>query len=343
MLEQLEKTAEWDLVIIGGGATGLGAAVDAASRGLKTLLIERADFAKGTSSRSTKLVHGGVRYLAQGNIKLVKEALRERGHLLKNAPHLCTVQPFVIPVFSWFDKMFYGLGLMAYDLLAGKLSLGATKILSAKKTADFLPSIKTDNLKGGILYFDGQFDDSRLAIDLAYTAVNNGATVLNYVSLTGFEKRQKKIYAILCKDEISGKTYRIQTKATINATGVFADHVMQMDEADREPIVRPSQGIHLVVEKSFFEGGNAMMVPKTADGRVFFAVPWHGAIVLGTTDTAIDAISAEPKALDAEIDFILAHFNQYNAVPIERKDVRSLFVGLRPLVKSGGAVSTATV
>ena len=343
MLEQLEKTAEWDLVIIGGGATGLGAAVDAASRGLKTLLIERADFAKGTSSRSTKLVHGGVRYLAQGNIKLVKEALRERGHLLKNAPHLCTVQPFVIPVFSWFDKMFYGLGLMAYDLLAGKLSLGATKILSAKKTADFLPSIKTDNLKGGILYFDGQFDDSRLAIDLAYTAVNNGATVLNYVSLTGFEKRQKKIYAILCKDEISGKTYRIQTKATINATGVFADHVMQMDEADREPIVRPSQGIHLVVEKSFFEGGNAMMVPKTADGRVFFAVPWHGAIVLGTTDTAIDAISAEPKALDAEIDFILAHFNQYNAVPIERKDVRSVFVGLRPLVKSGGAVSTATV
>jgi glycerol-3-phosphate dehydrogenase len=286
-------------------------------------------------------VHGGVRYLAQGNIKLVKEALRERGHLLKNAPHLCTTQAFVIPVYSWFDKMFYGIGLMAYDLLAGKLSLGATKILSATKTLEYLPSIKTENLKGGILYFDGQFDDSRLAIDLAYTAVKHGATVLNYVALTGFEKNQQKIDAILCKDAFSCKTYRIQTKATINATGVFADHVMQMDEIDRAPVVRPSQGIHLVVNKSFFAGTNAMMVPKTADGRVFFAVPWHGAVVLGTTDTAIDIISEEPIALDTEIDFILDHFNQYNALPITRKDVQSVFVGLRPLVKSSGTGSTA--
>jgi glycerol-3-phosphate dehydrogenase len=343
MLAQLEKTAEWDLVIIGGGATGLGAAVDAASRGLKTLLIERADFAKGTSSRSTKLVHGGVRYLAQGNIKLVKEALRERGYLLKNAPHLCSTQAFVIPVYSWFDKIFYGMGLMAYDLLAGKLSLGATKILSAKKTIEFLPSIKTENLKGGILYFDGQFDDSRLAIDLAYTAAEHGATLLNYCSLFGFEKEGKKIAGIICKDEISGNVYRIATKSVINATGVFTDHVMQMDEAEREQIVRPSQGIHLVVNKSFFASTHAMMVPKTADGRVFFAVPWHDAVVLGTTDTAIDTISAEPLPLDSEIDFILEHFNKYNAVAINRADVQSVFVGLRPLVKSGGAVATATI
>ena len=343
MLSQLEQTAQWDLVIIGGGATGLGAAVDAASRGLKTLLIERADFAKGTSSRSTKLVHGGVRYLAQGNIKLVKEALRERGYLLKNAPHLCTSQPFVIPVYTWFDKLFYGVGLMAYDLLAGKLSLGATKFLSAQKTINLVPSIKTKNLKGSILYFDGQFDDSRLAIDLAYTAATHGATILNYVSLQGFEKANKKIIGIQCKDELTGKVYDVQAKSFINATGVFADHVMQLDETDRAPIVRPSQGIHLVVNKSFFTGHHAMMVPKTADGRVFFAVPWHGSVVLGTTDTAIEHISAEPKALDAEIDFILEHFNLYNSIAITRKDVQSVFVGLRPLVKASGVSSTALI
>jgi glycerol-3-phosphate dehydrogenase len=341
MLAQLETTAEWDIVIIGGGATGLGSAVDAASRGLKTLLIERADFAKGTSSRSTKLVHGGVRYLAQGNIKLVKEALHERGHLLKNAPHLCVTQPFIIPVYSWFDLMFYGIGLMAYDLLAGKLSVGATKILSAKKTMEALPSVKPSSLKGGILYHDGQFDDSRLAIDLAYTASIHGATILNYVSLIGFEKETKKMVAIVCKDEISGKEYVVKAKSFINATGVFTDHVMQLDEVDREPIVRPSQGIHLVVRKSFFSSSNAMMVPKTSDGRVFFAVPWHQEVVLGTTDTAIDLISEEPKPLDEEIDFIIEHFNKYNAVAIERKDVQSVFVGLRPLVKVNGTNSTA--
>jgi glycerol-3-phosphate dehydrogenase len=343
MLAQLENTAHWDLIIIGGGATGLGAAVDAASRGLKTLLIERADFAKGTSSRSTKLVHGGVRYLAQGNIKLVKEALRERGHLLKNAPHICSTQPFLIPVYTWFDKFFYGIGLMAYDLLAGKLSLGATKILSAKKTIELLPSIKRENLKGSIQYFDGQFDDSRLTIDLAYTATSEGATVLNYVSLVGFEKKDQKIIGIHCKDEISGKKYTVHASSFINATGVFTDQVMQFDDAEREQIVRPSQGVHLVVRKEFFKTSYAMMVPKTADGRVFFAVPWHDSVVLGTTDTAIDTISMEPQAMDGEIDFIIEHFNKYNAVAISRNDVQSVFVGLRPLVKAGGVASTALI
>ena len=343
ILVQLETTVEWDVVIIGGGATGLGSAVDAASRGLKTLLIDRSDFAKGTSSRSTKLVHGGVRYLAQGNIKLVKEALRERGYLLKNAPHLSKEQAFIIPVYSWFDLFFYGIGLRVYDLLAGKLSVGATKILSARKTIDALPSIKSQHLKGGILYHDGQFDDSRLAIDLAYTAASNGATVLNYVSLIGFKKEAKKIVGIVCKDEISGKEYALKGKSFINATGVFTDHILQMDDVDREEIVRPSQGIHLVVSRSFFSSTHAMMVPKTADGRVFFAVPWHQEIVLGTTDTAIDTICEEPKPLDEEIDFIIEHFNKYNAVAIERKDVLSVFVGLRPLVKSVGVASTALI
>lgn len=343
MLSQLETTAEWDLIVIGGGATGLGAAVDAASRGLKIVLIERADFAKGTSSRSTKLVHGGVRYLAQGNIKLVKEALRERGYLLKNAAHLCAPQAFVIPVYSWFDLFFYGIGLMAYDLLAGKLSLGATKILSVKKTIAALPTVKTDSLKGGILYFDGQFDDSRLAIDLAATAAAQGTTLLNYVSLMDFEKEANKIVGIICKDAISGKEYRLKSKSFINATGVFTDKVMQMDDPQKESIVKPSQGIHLVVKRAFFSGTHAMMVPKTADGRVFFAVPWHQEVVLGTTDTPIDQISEEPRALENEIEFILSHFNKYNAAPITRADIQSVFVGLRPLVKAGGAVSTATL
>ena len=343
LLAQLEKMAEWDIVIIGGGATGLGSAVDAASRGLKTLLIERADFAKGTSSRSTKLVHGGVRYLAQGNIKLVKEALRERGYLLKNASHISREQPFIIPVYSWFDLFFYGIGLKVYDLLAGNLSIGATKILFAKQTKEALPSVKLPHLKGGILYHDGQFDDSRLAIDLAYTASSNGAIVLNYVTLTGFEKENKKIVGILCKDLISGKEYTVKAKSLINATGVFTDHILQLDEAERAPIVRPSQGIHLVVNKTFFTSSHAMMVPKTTDGRVFFAVPWHNEVVLGTTDTAIDTISEEPKPLNEEIDFIIAHFNKYNSVAIERKDVQSVYVGLRPLVKSAGVASTALI
>lgn len=341
MLDRINQTDLWDIVIIGGGATGLGAAVDAASRGFKTLLIERSDFSKGTSSRSTKLVHGGVRYLAQGNIKLVKEALRERGFLLKNAPHLTSVQSFVIPVYSWWDKGFYGIGLKMYELLAGKLSLGMTKILSKKKTIELLPTVQTKKLTGGILYFDGQFDDSRLSIDLAFTATQQTATVLNYCELIGFEKTKNKISAIVCKDLIGQKEYCIKTKSVINATGVFTDAVMQMDEENKEPIVAPSQGIHLVINKKYFSGTNALMVPKTSDGRVLFAVPWHDAVVLGTTDTAIENISVEPKALENEIEFILNHFNKYNTIQISRKDVQSVFVGLRPLVRSSGASSTA--
>ena len=341
MLAQIDQAGLWDMVIIGGGATGLGAAVDAASRGLKTLLIERSDFSKGTSSRSTKLVHGGVRYLAQGNIKLVREALRERGFLLKNAPHLTSVQSFVIPVYSLWDKAFYGIGLKMYELLSGKLSLGMTRILSKKKTIEFLPTVQTKKLVGGILYFDGQFDDSRLSIDLAFTAAEHGATLLNYCELIGFEKTKNKITAIVCKDLITQKKYSVQTKSVINATGVFTDAVMQMDEENKEPIVAPSQGIHLVINKKYFSGNNALMVPKTADGRVLFAVPWHDAVVLGTTDTAIQNISAEPVALENEIDFIIAHFNKYNTTHIDRKEVQCVFVGLRPLVKSIGVVSTA--
>lgn len=341
MLQQLQQTEEWDIVIIGGGATGLGAAVDSATRGYKTLLIEAYDFAKGTSSRSTKLVHGGVRYLAQGNIKLVMEALRERGYLLKNAPHITAPAPFIVPVYKWFDKLFYGVGLKMYDLLAGKLSLGKTRLLNKKETLEKLPGISDKDLKGGILYYDGQFDDARLAIDLAATAAKHGATVLNYCEAVALSKVNGKISGVSFEDILNNKTYEVKTKAVINATGVFTDDIMQMDEPENDMLVFPSQGIHLVVEKKFFPGNNALMIPKTDDGRVLFAVPWHDKVVLGTTDTPIDNISFEPVPLEEEIAFVLIHANRYLSQNIERVDVLSTFAGLRPLVRQKGAKSTA--
>ena len=247
ILQQLHHTFQWDVVIIGGGATGLGAALDAVTRGYKILLVEQYDFAKGTSSRATKLVHGGVRYLAQGNIKLVFEALRERGRLLKNAPHITAVQPFILPVYGIWQKIYYGIGLIFYDLLSGKLSLGKTKLLSKSKTLQLLPSLQSKKLSGGILYYDGQFDDARLAIDIALTAVKHGAVVLNYCKATGFNKTNGQIDEVIIKDELGEKEYIIKCKAVINATGVFADAVMQMDDNSQHHIVAPSQGIHLVV------------------------------------------------------------------------------------------------
>ncbi len=341
MLQQLNETADWDIVIIGGGATGLGSAVDAASRGYKTLLVEQYDFGKGTSSRSTKLVHGGVRYLAQGNIKLVMEALRERGYLLKNAPHLTTAKVFVVPVYTWFDKFFYGIGLKVYDLMSGKLSLGKTRSLNKKATIEHLPGISGEKLKGGILYFDGQFDDARLAVEIAATAVLQGATVLNYCKVSSLIKNDRQITGVVVEDVFTKDIYEVKAKSVINATGVFTDAVMQMDEPEEDNLVTPSQGIHLVIDKYFFPGDNAMMIPKTDDGRVLFAVPWHDKVVLGTTDTPVEKISAEPKPLEEEIEFVLHHANRYLEKNILRSDVRSMFAGLRPLVKKKGAKSTA--
>jgi len=341
MLKQLANTAEWDIVIIGGGATGLGSAVDAASRGYKTLLIEQYDFGKGTSSRSTKLVHGGVRYLAQGNIKLVMEALRERGYLLSNAPHLTTVSAFVVPAYSWFDKWFYGIGLKVYDVLSGKLSIGKTRLLNKAETVKQLPGISTKKLSGGILYYDGQFDDTRLATELAITATLHGAVVLNYCKASSLQKTGNKITGLVFEDGISRKTYTVNAKAVINATGVFTDAVMQMDEPEEGKMVAPSQGIHLVIDKHFFPGNNAMMIPKTDDGRVLFAVPWHNKVVLGTTDTPVAAIETDPIPLEEEIEFVLHHANLYLEKNIDRSDVRSMFAGLRPLVKRKGAKNTS--
>ena len=343
MLRRVKETSEWDIIIIGGGATGLGAAVDAASRGYKTLLLEKFDFAKGTSSRSTKLVHGGVRYLAQGNIKLVMEALRERGYLLKNAPHLTSAKAFVVPVYSWFDKFFYGIGLKIYDVLSGKLSLGKTQWLNKSKTLQQLQGINAQKVKGGILYYDGQFDDARLAVELAATAVFHGAAVINYAEVTGILKEENKIAGIQFTDTISQTTFTAKTNVIINATGVFTNDILQMDEPGEENIVAPSQGIHLVVDKKFFPSPNAMMIPKTSDGRVLFAVPWHDKVVIGTTDTALEKISFEPEPLQQEIEFVLHHANLYLQENITRADVTSMFAGLRPLVKKKGAKKTSVL
>lgn len=342
-LNKLKSQTDYDIIIIGGGATGLGCAVDAATRGYKTLLLEKYDFAKGTSSRATKLVHGGVRYLAQGNIRLVREALFERGRMLRNAPHVCKKLAFVMPTYHWYDKLFYGIGLWIYEFLSSTLSLGETKFLSKKKTLEYLPNINTHELSGGVLYYDGQFDDSRLAINLAQTAVENGATVINYCGVVDFIKDAGKVVGVKAKDELYGEEYLLKAKSIINATGVFADELLHKAENSQSNTIAPSQGIHLVVDKHFFEGNVALMMPKTEDGRVFFVIPWHDKLILGTTDTPVKNVIFEPKPLEEEIDFVLHHFNKYANSVITRGDVKSVFVGLRPLVKVENQKSTSVM
>ena len=332
LIEQLKACSEWDVIIIGGGATGLGVALDSATRGYKTLLLEQIDFAKGTSSRSTKLVHGGVRYLAQGNIDLVKEALYERGLLLKNASHLVSKQSFIIPNYTWWDRFFYAVGLKVYDFLAGKLSFGKSISISKTDTKARLKTLKQDNLKGGVVYYDGQFDDSRLAVNMAQTCIKQGATVLNHFKVNQLLKTDKnQISGVVAKDMETGLEYSLSAKTIINATGVFTDDILNMDNAKAKKIIRPSQGVHLVLDKSFLPGADAIMIPKTNDGRVLFLVPWHNRVVVGTTDTLVDSHSLEPKALDEEVDFILSTAAQYLTKPASKKDVLSMFAGLRPL------------
>lgn len=327
-----DTTIDWDIVVVGGGATGLGAAVDAASRGYKVALLEQADFAKATSSRSTKLVHGGVRYLAQGDVSMVVEALRERGLMKRNAPHLVKDQKFIIGNYRWYEKLYYTIGLTMYDYLAGKRSLGRSLPMSVKSVLKAIPGINTDSLRGGVVYHDGQFDDSRMAVNLMQTAIEKGAAVVNYVKVTGFIKNDKnRICGIKATDMMSDKTFTLKTKAVVNATGIFVDELMQMDLPEKEAVVKPSQGVHLVVDASFLGGDAALMVPKTSDGRVLFGVPWHGKAVLGTTDTPMEEFVLEPKALEEEVEFILKTAGQYLSKKPTRQDVLSVFAGLRPL------------
>jgi glycerol-3-phosphate dehydrogenase len=338
-----EEQGYWDIVIIGGGATGLGAAVDAASRGYKTLLLEQHDFAKGTSSRSTKLIHGGVRYLKQGNISLVLEALHERGLLMQNAPHLVLNQTFLVPSYEWWDGPFFGAGMRVYDLLAGKLGLGPSERLSREETLERIPTLKEEGLRGGVLYHDGQFDDSRLAVNLARTAVDFHARVVNYMKVTGLMKSGEMINGVRATDLETGESYEIYSRVVINATGVFTDSVVRMDDPEARKIITPSQGVHLVLDKEFLPGVTAIMVPQTADGRVLFAVPWHDKVIVGTTDTPVGEPSLEPVAQEEEIDFILNHAAKYLTKVPRRSDVRSVFAGLRPLVSPGSNQDTASI
>ncbi|SFC84714.1 glycerol-3-phosphate dehydrogenase/oxidase [Algibacter pectinivorans] len=332
LVNQLKENTDWDVIVIGGGATGLGVALDSASRGFKTLLLEQVDFAKGTSSRSTKLVHGGVRYLAQGNIDLVKEALYERGLMLKNAPHLVGDQSFIIPNYSWWDSFFYTIGLKVYDFLSGKLSFGKSSRISKDETEARLITLKQKQLKGGVVYHDGQFDDSRLAINLAQTCIEHGATVLNHFKVTNLLKNDAgKICGVQALDSETKTTYTLNSRAVINATGVFTDDVLKMDNAQTKNKIRPSQGVHVVLDKSYLPGNDAIMIPKTKDGRVLFLVPWHNRVVVGTTDTLMENHSLEPKALNEEVEFILETANAYLTKPVGKQDVLSIFAGLRPL------------
>ena len=328
-----------DVLVIGGGATGLGIAVDAASRGYETILLEQSDFAKGTSSRSTKLVHGGVRYLAQGDISLVLEALHERGLLRRNAPHLVKNQAFIIPNYDWWEGPFYNIGMKVYDMMAGRLGLGPSEKISREETLKAIPNLDENGLNGGVIYYDGQFDDSRLAINLAQTAVENDAIVLNYMPVTDLLKERDNIVCgVKAVDTESGEKYTIRAKAVINATGVFIDNILSMDDSKAEVLIRPSQGIHFVLDKSFLQGDSAIMIPKTSDGRVLFAVPWHGKVVVGTTDTPLqpENISLEPRALEQEIDFIMTTAAQYLKKDPQKSDVLSVFAGLRPLAAQKG-------
>ncbi len=340
----IDRREPWDIAVIGGGATGVGIAVDAAARGYAVCLLEQSDFGKATSSRSTKLAHGGVRYLQQGNIALVTEALHERGILRNNAPHLVHDLAFVVPNYQWWEAPFYGIGLKGYDLLAGKYGFGKSRHLSREEVLRYIPTLKTDALRGGVLYHDGQFDDARLLIDLSATATRLGAALLNYAPVTHLLRHATgPLHALRFTDSETGQSYTIAARCMINATGAFSDQLRQMDDPAVPSIIAPSQGVHLVLERTFLSGNTAIMVPHTGDGRVLFAIPWHNRTLLGTTDTALESVALEPVPQDAEIDFILDTAGQYLARPPKRSDIVSMFAGIRPLVKAPRNTHTATL
>ncbi len=344
MLQRLRRRVRpWDLLIIGGGATGLGCAIDAAARGYEVLLVEQSDFAKGTSSRSTKLAHGGVRYLQQGNVGLVVEALRERGLMRQNAPHLVHDLQFIVPNYTWWDAPFYGVGLRIYDILAGNLGFGRSRNLSKKTTLEHIPTIETEGLRGGVVYYDGQFDDARLAVNLAQTAVDRGATLINYCRVISISKTMGMVDGAIVEDTETGARHEVRAKGVINATGVWGDAVRRMDDAQAAPMIAPSQGSHVVLDRSFLPGNSAIMVPRTDDGRVLFAIPWHDRVVVGTTDLAVDGLPLEPRPMREELDFLLGHAARYLSKDPTPADVLSVFAGLRPLVRAGNGQATSAL
>ena len=345
MLKQARERAQpWDMIVVGGGATGAGVAVDAVTRGYSTLLLEQYDFGKGTSSRSTKLVHGGVRYLEQGNVSLVMEALKERGLLRQNAPHLVSELACVVPNYSWWEGPFYGIGLKLYELLAGKYGFGKSQQISKEETLTRLPNVNPDGLTGGVVYYDGQFDDTRLLINLIATAAEQGATLLNYAKVTSLHKGGDGILDGVSWENVeTGEKFTARAKVVVNATGTFTDSVRRLAEPGVKPMIAPSQGAHLVFDRSFLPGTDAILVPHTKDGRVMFAIPWHGHTLVGTTDTPVKETSLEPVAFEQEIEFILETARLYLEKKPSRADILSVFAGIRPLAKSGDGGNTAAL
>lgn len=340
LFSALERFEQVDIIVIGGGATGLGIALDAALRGCSVVLLEAQDFAQGTSSRATKLLHGGVRYLAQGNISLVREALHERSVLLSIAPHLAHPLPFVMPAYKCWEVPFYGTGLKAYDLMTGTNSLGRTQFLSPMRTQIALPNLNTKRLKGGVMYWDAQFDDARFALALARTASAHSALLINYCPVSSFIIENDRVAGVRCTDAETQQSYQLRARCVINATGVWGDNMRKMlpsvqaSGARFRPLIKPSQGVHVVVDHEFLGADQAMLVPKTSDGRVLFAVPWLGKVILGTTDTEREDTPLEPHAYKHEVDLILSEAARYLAKAPTYQDIRSVWVGLRPLVQA---------
>lgn len=341
LLDRIRRTENWDIIVIGGGATGLGAALDASTRGYRTLLLEAHDFAQGTSSRSTKLVHGGVRYLASGQIGLVREALHERGILLKNAPHLVHSRSFLVPAHGWLTKPYYALGLKLYDLLAGRRRLGWSRMVGRAEALRLTPNLKTAGLRGGVIYQDGQFDDARLAIALLLTLLDQGGTALNQAAVTGLLKDGARTVGVVVRDAETGAEFEAKASVVINATGVFADAVRRLDDPGAATLIRPSRGIHIVLDREFLPGDTAILVPETEDGRVLFAIPWHDHVLLGTTDTPTHAVELEPRGSAEEVEYLLRYAARYLERAPGRADIRGVFAGLRPLIDVSATRSTA--
>jgi glycerol-3-phosphate dehydrogenase len=341
-LERLQsETHAWDIIVIGGGATGAGVAVDAASRGYRVALFEQYDFGKGTSSRSTKLIHGGLRYLKQRRFRLVRDALVERGLLYRNAPHLVRPLPTIVPVYSWLESLYYGFGLRVYDRLSGRWSLGRSRWLSVQQSIDAIPTLERSGLYGGVSYLDGAFDDTRLLLNLVQTAIEHGAVCLNYAPVRELIKESGHIRGVMAEDTETGEALRVTGRVVVNATGPFADRVLQLDDSRASPVIAPSQGIHLVFDREFLPCSSALIVPKTRDGRVIFAIPWHNHAVVGTTDTPRTDAPAEPRPLPGEVDFLLETIAPYLSRKPRHGDIRSIFAGIRPLVRGAAGKQTS--
>ena len=344
MLQRLRaESAAWEVLVIGGGASGLGTAVEAAARGYRTALIEQGDFAQATSSRSTKLIHGGLRYLQQGDLALVRESLRERGRLLRNAPHLVHRLPFIVPNRAWWERPFYGTGLKLYDRLAGGLGLGRSQHLSRTETLAHIPTLEPAGLRGGILYYDGQFDDARLAVTLARTVADLNGVVVNYVKAASLLKQNGRVCGVVARDLETGDEFELRAGVVVNATGVFTDDIRRLDDATAPGLLTLSQGAHIVLDKSFLPGDCALMSPRTADGRVFFAIPWRNRTLIGTTETPVSQAVVEPRPLRDEIEFLLAHAARQLARKPGAADILSAFAGLRPLVKTDAGKPTSAL